>query len=370
MGIDRRTVLLGMAAAGGALAACGRQAAVDERQAAAIRTIPLEEHVLPASVLGDWDRVRSIHSSGPGARDSEITRRLQDFTETRLSEMDQFGIEMAVLSLTVPGPQGDPNPVTAHQMAMRGNDAIANAISGRPDRFAAFGCLAMHDVDQACREFERVVRDLNLKGVLLNGFQYAGADGEQALFYDDRRFDPFWETAQRLDAPVYLHPGSVYGVRRQDLEGYSFLGSAAWWFAANTGLHALRIITGGVFDRYPRAQLVLGHLGEHVVFDLWRIDNRVKYEGFDMNLVAAKNSVSSYFSTNVHVTTSGQFDTPALAYAIEKIGVDRIMFSVDYPYEANKPAMDWFHSLRLNEADLRKIGRGNVISLLKLPLKA
>lgn len=324
-----------------------------------IGLIALEEHCLPEEVRADWLR----HYSG-GSHPELL--QLADIHDQRLSDMDRFGVEMMVLSLTVDGPQGEPDVAVAQNMAKRGNDALAKAISRRPDRFAGFGCLAMHDVDEACREFERVVRDLGMRGVLLNNVQRTGTDPDSVLFYDLPQYDAFWETAQRLDASVYLHPAWPTPGRVRDIDGFRWLNAAAWEFSAQTGTHALRIITSGVFDRYPGAQLILGHNGEHIVGDLWRIDNRIK---IDPRGCRAKRSVRSYFQSNVCITTSGQFSTPYLRQCVSEIGADRVMFSVDTPYESTARAVPWFRGVEMSADERRAVGRDNAIRLLKLPLK-
>jgi 2,3-dihydroxybenzoate decarboxylase len=207
-----------------------------------------------------------------------------------------------------------------------------------------------------------------MRGVLLNNIQIAGANRDTVMFYDEPRFDEFWATAEKLDAPVYIHPGFIpaAGGRLLDYEGFEFLTDASWGYAVSTGLHALRIITSGVFDRHPRAQLVLGHLGEHIVLDMWRINNRIKRR--PLNCVM-KKELRSYFSTNVHVTTSGQFGNLALQHAIGEIGADRIMFAVDYPYEENAEGTSWFARAPISEKDRQAIGRDNAIRVFHLPLK-
>lgn len=320
-----------------------------------IRTIAVEETCLPVEVWEVWEREN--REGFP-----EIWRQtLPDFEGTRLDEMDSCGIELAVLSVTVPGPQFVADRELAEAMARDANDALAAVVARRPDRFAALGALSMHDVDQACAEFERAVRSLGMRGVLLNNFQIAGADRSEAVYYDDRRFDPFWDLAQQLEAPVYLHPGRA--MRMPDFEAAPWLDDASWGFAIHTGLHALRIITNGVFDRFPGAQLVLGHNGEHIVYDMWRIDNRIAHRPRGCPM---KKSVRDYFRTNVHVTTSGQFSDPGLRHAISEIGADRIMFAIDYPYEDNEAGSSWFSATQLTDEERAAIGRDNAIKLFKL----
>lgn len=356
MNLDRRRLLAGGAGPGQA----SQMQAAGRSSARGAGTIAIEEACLPLEVLADWERIRGRQYS------SEWRPRLTDIHGHRLEEMDRFGIEMQVISLTVPGPQGDPNPVSAQDAARRGNDALAKAVAKRTDRFAAFGALAMHDVEVACREFERVVRELGMRGVLLNNYQ---RDGGSLLFYDDRRFDPFWDMAQKLDVPVYLHPyvAPEVGERRLDFEGFDWLDDAAWTYAIDTGLHALRIVTSGVFDRFPKAQLILGHMGEHIVYDMWRIGNRLRRQPEGC---PAENEIRHYFRNNVHITTSGEFTDHGLRHAINEIGADRILLSIDYPFESNEVGTSWFAAAAVSDAERQAIGRGNAIRLLRLPLRS
>lgn len=326
-----------------------------------VTTIPVEEACLPRELLPDWERALGKQFF-PAVRDL-----LTDIDGKRLEEMDEFGIEMAVLSLTVPGPQGEPDPVVAADMARRGNDALASRIAQHPARFAGLGTVSMHDTDTACAELERAVRELGLSGVLVNGSQTITADFEQR-FYDDRRYEDFWATAEELGVPVYLHPALIRpgSARARDLAGFDWLRDAAWAWGSATGLHALRIITSGVFDRHPRAQLVIGHNGEHIVSDLWRIDNRIRRQPVGC---PAARPVSSYFATNVHITTSGEFGDNGLRHIIAEVGADRVLFAVDYPYEDNGEGTHWFASAPVSDIERSAIGRENAISLFRLPLQ-
>lgn len=354
-------VLFGRTSGGGAA-----KAQPDPSMNRKVRTIALEEACLPSEVRSLWEAAGGNYTLVPG-----WLAGLTDFGSRRLEQMDRCGIEMMVLSLTIPGPQGQRDRVKAEDMARRGNDALAKAISAHPARYAGLACLSMHDVDTACREFERAVTTLGMRGVLLNNFQLVG-DDRGALFYDQPEFDAFWDTAQRLDAPVYLHPGpGPRGVL--DIAGWNptyskfqWLQAASWFWAVDTGSHALRIITSGVFDRYPKAQLVLGHNGEHVVYDMWRLDHRLKVQptGYP-----AKHSVRSYFRNNVMVATSGEFSDFALRHVIEEIGADRVLFAIDTPYEDVEQGTSWFNAAAISPAEREAIARQNAIRLLKLPIK-
>lgn len=324
--------------------------------------IPMEEACVPPRIADEWFR----NLAALGVVSPPVMRTiLTDFRGQRLEEMDACGIDIQVLAVTIPSPQAEANPENANRLARIANDALAEEVARTPNRFIAFAALSMHDPDVACRELERAVRDLGMRGVLLYNFQCSGEGGGTALFYDDRRYDGFWSTLEQLDVPLYLHPGLIpeAGGRRQDFKGFDWLKEATWEWGVHAGLHALRIMTSGVFDRHPRAQLILGHNGEHIIGDLWRIDNRIKRRPFDYH---AGKTVREYFRSNVHITTSGQFSTPGLQHAIQVIGADRIMFAVDYPFEDNAEGTSWFASADIGTADRLAIGRGNAARLLKL----
>lgn len=330
-----------------------------------IRTIPFEEACLPRELLPAWAETGGTYTP-------EWIAKLTDFGSQRIEAMDRHGVEMMVLSLTTPGPQAQRDRAKSEDMARRGNDALAKAVALHPTRYVGLGALSMHDPQTACREFERAVKTLGMRGVLLNNFQLAGDDRDGAIFYEGREFDPFWELAQTLDVPVYIHPGPSYG-GNMDIKGWDqryrkfpWLSAAAWFWQVDTGSHALRIITSGVFDRFPKAQLVLGHNGEHIVYDLWRMDNRLKNQPLGY---PAKKLVREYFRTNVSVATSGEFSDFALRHVIQEIGVDRVLFAIDTPYEDIKAGADWFDKAAISDAERVAIARGNAIKLLKLPLK-
>lgn len=366
MEISRRNVVGMGGALGLATALQSTQSLAAPLKRGHVLTIPMEEAVLPEELLPLWGEAGGYYTP-------EWKAGLIDFSNHKIEQMDRLGIEMMIVSLTVPGPQGQIDPAIAEAMARHGNDALAKAISAHPKRFVGLGCLSMHNVDEACREFERVVKTLGMPGVLVNGFQLVG-DERGALFYDQPEYDAFWETAQRLDAPVYLHPGpNARGM--MDIKGWSqmfarfqWLQSAAWFWGVETGSHALRIITTGVFDRFPKAQLILGHNGEHIVHEIWRLDQRIAHMPMTVP-VPMKKPVRSYFRTNVQVTTSGVFSDFALRHVIQEIGADRVLFAIDTPYEHMDEGATWFDAAPISAAERQAIARGNAIRLLKLPLK-
>jgi predicted TIM-barrel fold metal-dependent hydrolase len=217
----------------------------------------------------------------------------------------------------------------------------------------------------AARELERCVRDLGFRGALAHGFSQVGS-AQSVVYYDLPRYRPFWEVVERLDVPFYLHPRNPLPGRTPNYDGHSWLLGPTWAFGAETSVHALRLIASGLFDAYPRLQVVVGHFGEGLPFYLWRIDNHSKWM-HEPHKYAAKRSVGDYFRANFYVTTSGHLSSPALLHAISELGADRIMFSADYPFEDVLEAAQWFDAASMTGADRQKIGRSNAARLLKLP---
>lgn len=295
----------------------------------------------------------------------EINRRLVDFHDERLARMDEAGIEIAVLSLNSSAIQGIADVAQAREVARKSNDVLAEAVGKRPDRFAGLAALPMQDPDAAARELARCVRDLGFKGALVNGFSQVGSE-DTAIYYDLPQYLPFWAEVERLGVPFYLHPRDQLMSRRQSYEGHPWLIGSPWGFAEETALHALRLLGSGLFDRHPKLQLVIGHLGERIPFDLWRLDHRLA----QVPNRPAKLSMTEYFRRNVHISTSGNFCTPSLIHTMSVVGADRILFAIDYPFEDNLQGAAWFDGVEIAEADRSKIGRGNAIELFGLSARA
>lgn len=288
--------------------------------------------------------------------------RILDFDELRIAAMDESGIDISVLSLTSPGVQGEIDQSAAQETAMEANDRLAEAIGRHPDRYVGFAAVSMQDPEAAASELERSIRSLGFKGVLVNGYT-STSDDATGIYYDDRRFDVFWDRAQALNVPVYLHPRLPLPSQRRSYDGYPEILGAAWGFGVETGTHAIRLILGGVFDRYPRLQVVLGHLGEMLPLAAWRLEHRVSLRPYGKSL---DRRVSEYLRENFHVTTSGSFSTRALLATVMELGVDRVLFAVDYPFESMTEGAQWFDAAPINESDRRQIGRSNACRLLGL----
>ncbi|KAJ7803160.1 2,3-dihydroxybenzoate decarboxylase [Mycena leptocephala] len=286
----------------------------------------------------------------------------------RIAAMDEAGIEMQVLSLTAPGPQGVWDPVDAHNMAVESNNYISEKVKANPSRFAAFAAVSMHDPKQAAEELSRAVIELGCVGVMLNDFQSSGPDGNTMLFYDDPSYDVFWAAVEELDVLVYMHPRLASKRIFDELyRDRKWLQASAWGFANQLSIHILGIATSGVFDRFPGVQLAFGHMGEHIPFDLWRLDHKLDRDRFPEMRMAKNKTIRDYFATNMHITTSGNFSTRSLHGAIAELSSSRIMFSIDYPYEDGlMEGSTWFDTLPLSQPDLLAIGRENALRLLKL----
>jgi gamma-resorcylate decarboxylase len=188
------------------------------------------------------------------------------------------------------------------------------------------------------------------------------------VYYDLAQYWPFWETVEQLDVPFYLHPRNPLPSQAKIYEGHRWLLGPAWAFAQETAVHALRLMGSGLFDKYPRLAIILGHMGEGLPFHIWRVDNTNAWVG-NRHTYPAKKKIADYFNANFHITVSGNFCTPALLTALMVTGADRILFSTDWPFENVDHAANWFDAVAISEADRMKIGRTNAIKLFKLDME-
>ncbi|WP_445167692.1 amidohydrolase family protein [Mycolicibacterium sp. Dal123E01] len=295
-------------------------------------------------VLKHW----SQHAPTP----RDVQQRLTELDAGRLTAMDTTGLDVAVLSLSTPGVQDLPAAAGALLQGIT-NDQVADVVRERPDRFQGFAALATAAPTRAARELERAITELGLNGAMV-----FPRSGDHSL--DEARFWPIFEVASALNAPLYLHPQEpVPSVREAYYSGFTDAVDSAfarfgmgWHF--DTGVQVLRLILAGVFDRFPNLQVILGHWGEMVLFYLDRIDNLS---------AAAKLSrpISDYFRTNVFVTPGGVFSQRYLRWALEVVGVDRVMFATDYPYRfaADSGARRFLAEADLSDADRSSIASGN-----------
>jgi len=321
--------------------------------------IALEEHVAIDATLGD--------SKVFGANVwKDLGHRLIDVQDTRLGEMDKHGIEMMVLSLNAPAVQAIYDVKQAIAVARQANDVLAAEVRKRPDRFAAFAALPMQDPQAATAELTRCIKELGFVGALVNGFSQVGTP-DNVTYYDLPQYRPFWHAVEAFDVPFYLHPRNPLPSWTRQYEGHAWLLGPNWAFSAETAVHALRLIGSGLFDEHPRLKMVLGHLGEGIPVQLWRIDGRNGWMKAP-HKYAAKHCVGHYFRKHFHLTTSGNFHTPSLVNAMTEMGTERVMFSVDWPFEDVGEGSDWFDKAEISEADRMKIGRANAIKLFKLKI--
>jgi gamma-resorcylate decarboxylase len=319
--------------------------------------IALEEHFAIEATLSD-SQVFGAHVW------NELGPRLTDFQDKRIRLMDASGVELMILSLNAPAVQAIPDVKRAIDVARAANDVLAAEIARRPDRFAGFAALPMQDPQAAARELTRCVKELGFVGALVNGFSQAG-DANTALYYDLPQYRGFWKTVDDLGVPFYLHPRNPLPGAIPGYEGHKWLLGPNWAFHAETAVHALRLIGSGLFDEHPHLQIILGHLGEGIPAYLWRIDHRNDWMKAP-HRYAAKKRVADYFHDNFVLTTSGNFSTSALNQAIAEIGVERVLWSADYPFEDISDAADWIDAAPMSQKDRQKIGRGNAQQLFKL----
>jgi len=318
-----------------------------------VRTIALEEHFWTADLA-------AAPGTGPLAVwGPQLDDDLRDLGQRRLADMDAHGIDLQVISHVAPAAQGLPGP-DGPARARAANDLLAAAIRQHPDRFAGFATLPTADPEAAADELDRATAELGLVGALVNSTL-----GSNGAFLDDKRFEPLLDRFERLDVPLYLHPAPPSAALRDALYGglspavAGRLATGAWGWHAEAGLHVLRMIATGVFDRHPGLRLVVGHCGEMIPFMLDRIDAMLR-----VNTMAL--APSEYFARNVWVTTSGLFSIPPVMCTIGVLGVDRVLFSVDYPFGSNAAGRALLDTLPLAAADLTKIAGGNAARVLKI----
>ena len=315
------------------------------------QVIALEEHYF------DPDVTQHFKEGGPEARLPALRDRLFDVGELRLKEMDEAGIDVQVLSHGAPATQRM-DAQTAIPVAKRANDKLFDLVKSSGKRFEGFAALPTADPKAAADELERAVTRLGFKGAMIHGL----ANG---VFLDDKRFWPIFERAQALDVPLYMHPAlphpDVANVYYKDyLKEFPGLLTAGWGFTVETATQAIRMVLSGMFETYPRLKVILGHLCEGLPFSLWRIDMALQRQG--NRATAFRDSFREHF----WITTSGNFSTPALLCCVMEMGVDRILFSVDYPFVLNPPGMKWMQDLPLGPEDRAKIYSGNARRLLRI----
>jgi 2,3-dihydroxybenzoate decarboxylase len=316
-----------------------------------MRKIALEEHFLSPGFEDYWlPTMGGVDQKAV----SGLFARLQDFGDTRLKAMDSGGIARAVLSISGPGVQVERDAATARRRATEANDFLAGEVVKRPDRYSGFGHLPMQDARAAADELERCVRDLKFCGAMINGH----TNGE---YLDHPSLHQFWERAEALGATVYIHPTDPVSPSPA-LAGVDGLRRATWEWGFETGSHALRLVFSGLFDRFPRAKVALGHLGETLPYLLWRFDSRAALYGVKLG-----KKPSDYIKQNFVVTTSGMSSAEPLNCALAALGNDRVMFAADYPFEQAAEAGEFLDKTPLADPVREGIAFKNAVREFKLP---
>ena len=293
-------------------------------------------------------------------RTSAIVERLQDLDRRRIGDMDDSGIAKQIVSLTAPGVQIF-DAATAPALTVAYNDELAEGVARHPGRLFALAAVAPQDPHHAAKELERAVTRLGMKGAIINSHTH----GE---YLDDRKFWPIFEAAEALDVPVYLHPQTppksmIAPFLDRGLDG------AIFGFAVETGLHMLRLIIGGVFDRFPELKVVVGHLGEGVPYWLFRVDffhdaivRTHRYE----KVQPLKRKPSDYMRENFYVTTSGMAWEPAIMYARQVLGAGRVLYAMDYPYQYVVEEVAVTDNLPIGDEEKKALYQANAERVFKL----
>ena len=332
------------------------------------RRIATEE----AFAIPEWlDTMAKVPMEGAEANEVRFLRFVQAVEEWRvglidfkhrLAIMDENGVDMHLLSLTTPGVQSfAPDQATA--VATMVNDRLAEIIKAYPGRFSGLATIAPQQPQAAAVELERAITTLGLNGVLINSYT-----NDEYLDLD--KFDPILAMAAKLDTPLYIHPRTPSPSMVKPYSAHGLIG-ALWGFAADTGLHAMRLIMSGAFDRHPNLKLVLGHMGEGIPYWFWRIDNMYKKynslgAGAAIGIKPLRQLPSEYFKTNIYLTTSGMNSHDNLRFAIEQVGVERIMFAIDFPYESSAESVRFLDTAPISTLDRNAIAHGNAERVFKI----
>lgn len=338
------------------------------------RRIATEEAWATPELVKHYQRIletRSIDDPGfynlwgffgtsPSPRAQDLLARIQDLEDRRLADMDATGVDLQLLLLTSPGVQVF-DAGTAVGLAASTNDQLSELIRRRPQRFAGLAAIAPQAPAEAARELQRAVNTLGLKGAVINSHT-------QGEYLDDEKFWEIFAAAEALDVPVYIHPNTPSPQMIQPFLSRC-LDAAIYGFAAETGLHALRLIVSGVFDRFPKLKIVLGHLGEGLPFWLYRIDFMhagIVRSNRSEGARPLKKRPSDYLRENFHYTTSGMPWQPAISFVQQQMGMDRVMYAMDYPYQYVAEEVAEMDALPLSDEHKKMFFQGNAEALFKL----
>jgi predicted TIM-barrel fold metal-dependent hydrolase len=325
-----------------------------------MRIITIEEHFATRRFFdGPGRDLKQQAEKFSSARALKLIPQLCDLGEARLAEMDAAGIDMQIVSLTAPGVE-QLEAAEAIALATETNDFLADAIKKHPARFGGFATLPIMAPDKAAQELERRVRGQQFAGAIINGHT-------RGRYLDDKFFWPILESAEQLGVPIYLHPTRPpQAVIDASFGGFSPMVSVifagpGWGWHIETAVHIIRLILGGVFDRFPNLQIVIGHLGEGLPGMFQRLDVMAPA------LTRLQRPVTTYLKENIHYTFSDFFFPPTfLALLLELCGVDRMMFSIDHPYQSMPEGCAFLDQLPVSAAAKERIAHGNAEKLFRL----
>lgn len=340
-----------------------------------MKIIDLEAHIFTKSYLEylrsrkDLPRLETVTVDGKKENRVRLTEEivtsraktmemLLDITEMRLPEMDDAGIAMQVLTLAGPGCELF-EPSEGAEIARKSNDELAEIIRQYPDRFAGMAAIAPQDPDKAAAEVERAVSRLGFRGIKVNSHVFGGE------YLDERKYWPIFEKAEQLDVPIYIHPRipSPAMIKPYMKYGYGLAGPGLG-FAAETQLHAYRLIYSGLFDQYPRLKIMLGHMGEGMPFWIFRMDH--PWSSRSDGKISLKRRPSDYAKENFIITTSGNFYLPAFLCGYMALGAENIVFASDYPFEHCSQAVEFMRHAPISDPDKERICSKNAEKVLKL----
>src|SRR5580692_4203245 len=298
----------------------------------------------------DLQLVSGIYDSKPGYGQLNFLEGLLDLEHARLKDMDQNGVDMHLLSLTAPGVQMF-DADTASELATLANDRLAEVISRHPTRFAGLASFAPHAPKRAAKEMERAIQKLKLNGFIVNSHT-------NSEYFDNPKFWPVLEAAEALNRCIYIHPRAASDNFKGPLKDYG-MDSAMWGYGVEVGTHVVRMMAAGVFDHFPKLKICIGHMGEAIPFWIWRItfmNSRAQEIG---RAPKTQLSMKEYLLRNFVITTSGVEDPLALEYAIKCVGIDNVLWAIDYPYQPMKPAVQFMDAAPVTEQQRHKLYHEN-----------
>jgi 2,3-dihydroxybenzoate decarboxylase len=333
---------------------------------AAYQRIATEEAFAPAEMLNEYRKLLDKNDVDPGfkglmgfymtsqsERAQHIMRCLQDLDQVRLQHMDEAGIDRQVIAITAPGVQVM-DKGTAVSIARLANDQLAEAVRRHPTRFTGMIAIAPQDPTAAAKEIERGVTQLGMKSVIINSHT-------QGEYLSDPKFWDIFAAAEAHGVPIYLHPNSM---PRNMIESFQECGldGAIYGFGVETGMHALRIMTAGVFDRFPKLQMIIGHMGEALPFWAYRLDYMHRATVASNRYPSVKpiqRKPSEYLRENFYITNSGVAWEPAIKFTQSVVGVDRVLYAMDYPYQYAPEEVTMMDNMQMSDEDKKKFFQTN-----------